>query len=384
MGKDSGSNNPHILQDAGRLKLGINATFLNEKPTGLGVFTREVAQGICRLNKETVIFSPVTVGEISEGQIIRMPLSIRGSLKFRNNLYRAVYLNTILPLRCKTEKMDILFCPMMEFPFISSVPLVVNIHDLHPLRFPLQFGKAAAYFRFSLKLLKKAVRRVTVVSEFVKRELMAAINIPEEKVDVIPNGYSRKLFYPQSPEAIGAFIEKYSLPENYILLVGNLFPYKNVKTLLNAFLRIKDRIRHSLVIVGSREFLHEPLPIDERIFYMDYVPYEDLPKFYSYADAFVHPSLSEGFGLTPLEAMACGVPVISSNAGSLPEVVGKAGMLFDPLDTEHLSRLIEEVVKNEGLRRELIKKGLENAKRFSWEKTAEGILKSCERALKEK
>lgn len=366
------------------MKIGINATFLNENPTGLGVFTREALQGVCRLNKDTVIFSPVPIDGVSEGQLRRMPLSIRGSLKFRNNLYRAIYVNTVLPLRCKAERIEVLYCPMMEFPFVGSVPLVVNIHDLHPLRFPAQFGKASAYFRFSLKLLKKAVRRVTVDSEFVKKELMTTINIPEEKVDVIQSGYNRKLFYPQSPEAKGAFLKKYSLPGNYILSVGNFFPYKNVKTLINAFLQIKDRIKQSLVIVGRREFSPEPLPADERIFYMDYVSAEDLPKFYSYADMLAHPSLSEGFGLTPLEAMACGAPVISSNAGSLPEVVGNAGMLFNPLDIAQLGRLIEEVVKNEGLRRELIRKGLEHAKRFSWEKTAEGILLSCEKALRGK
>ena len=110
--------------------------------------------------------------------------------------------------------------------------------------------------------------------------------------------------------------------------MGNLFPYKNIRALAEAFLKIKDRIDHCLVIVGRKEFAAGQLITDERILYMDYVPDEDLPRFYSYADLLVHPSLSEGFGLTPLEAMACGTPVVSSNAGALPEVVGDAGMSF--------------------------------------------------------
>lgn len=365
------------------MKLGINATFLNERPTGLGIFTGEICRYISKDNLDTTIFSPIPVDGVSSAQIKEVPSVIKGSLKFKNNLYRAIYINTILPLQCRSKKLEVLFCPMAEFPFVPLVPLVVNIHDLHPLRFPEQFGRAAAYFRFSLKLLKKTVRRVTVISEFVKKELMLTANIPEERIDVIQNGYNKKLFYPQNPETKEAFLRKYSLPGNYLLAVGNFFPYKNLITLINAFLRIKDKIKQSLVIVGRREFSPESLPINQRILYMDYVQVDDLPKFYSYADIFIHPSLSEGFGLTPLEAMACGTPVISSNAGALPEVVGEAGILFDPRDVSSLSELLLKVIDDHKLKTELVEKGFRQAGKFSWEKTAWGILRSCERAVKE-
>ncbi len=363
------------------MKIGINATFLHEKPTGLGVFTEGLSRFITtRLNGEALVFSPIPVEGVTENSFRRVPLSIKGSMRFRNNLFRTIYLNTVLPLRCRHEKIDVLFCPMIEFPFIPVVPLVVHVHDLHPIQFSSQFGRAAVFLRLSLHILKRVVKRITVSSGYVKKELLKATGIREEKIDIVPLAYNESLFHTCAPEEESSFFEKYSLKRSYILSVGNLFPYKNINTLTEAFLKIKDRIDHCLVIVGRKEFASGRLVEDERIFYMDYVPDEDLPRFYSYADLLVHPSLSEGFGLTPLEAMACGTPVVSSNAGALPEVVGDAGISFDPVDTRALSDIILDVLNNKGLRGELIEKGFKRIKLFSWEKTAAGILRTCERA----
>lgn len=365
------------------MKLGINATFLNERPTGLGIFTGEICRYISKRNLDTTVFSPIPIDGVQTTHISKVPSVIKGSLRFRNNLYRAIYINTVLPLQCRSKNLEVLFCPMVEFPFLASVPLVVHVHDLHPLQFPRQFGKAAAYFRFSLNRLRKTVRRITVSSEFVKIKLLVATGIEADSVDVIPLAYNKDIFCPQKIDIKKDFLARYSLSDGYILAVGNLFPYKNINTLIDAFLGIKSRIRHSLVIVGRKEFSGSALPEDDRIKYMDYVQAKDLPKFYSYADIFVHPSLSEGFGLTPLEAMACGTPVISSNAGALPEVVGDAGLLFDPRDVSSLSEFIIRGIEDKNLKTELVEKGLRQAGKFSWEKTASGILKSCDRAVKE-
>jgi glycosyltransferase involved in cell wall biosynthesis len=365
------------------VKIGINATFLHDKPTGLGVFTHEVSRALSGAKAAVLVFSPLSLEGIPDDSLFRVPYAIRGSMRFRHNLCRALYLNTILPARCRQRNVDALFCPMMEFPFVPGVPLVVHVHDLHPIQFASQFGRAAVFMRFSLRLMEKSVKRVTVSSDYVKKELLKATSLREGKIDVVPLAYNRTLFQPGGQEEKNDFLRKYSLQGKYILFVGNLFPYKNITTLVEAFFRIRDRISHCLVIVGRKEFFSGPLPQDERIRYMDYVPDEDLPRFYSFADMLVHPSLSEGFGLTPLEAMACGTPVLSSNRGSLPEVVGDAGILFDPLDGPALSELLLSVLRNEALRRELIEKGFRKAEQFSWDKTAAGILSSCEMALKE-
>jgi glycosyltransferase involved in cell wall biosynthesis len=365
------------------LKIGVNATFLHEKPTGLGVFTAEISRGMSALNRDLLVFSPIPVSGVPEGSLYRVPPSVKGSLRFSGNLLRAAYLNGVLPLLCRRNRIGVLFCPMIEYPFVPLVPLVVHVHDLHPVKFAPQFKRAAAHFKLSLRRLEKVVRRVTVSSVAVKKELLGATGLREDIIDVVPLAYDRRLFYPRGPEGRDAFMARYSLTRPFILTVGNLFPYKNLDMLIEAFLRIQDAIPHMLVIVGRKEFASGELTSAERVLFTDYVPDEDLPSFYSYADLLVHPSLSEGFGLTPLEAMACGTPVLSSSACALPEVVGEAGILFDPLDAGALARLIVRVLQDVRLREELSEKGLDRTKNFSWEKTASGLIDACRKALGE-
>jgi glycosyltransferase involved in cell wall biosynthesis len=362
------------------LKIGINATFLNENPTGIGIFTKEVSERLSTLQKNTVVFTSVPL----KADVQKTSVSMRGSLQFAHNYYRFIYINTLLPAVLKRLKIEVLFCPIMEFPFIPFSPLVVTVHDLHPVYFSEQFGYSAIHFKFALKLLPFLARRVIVPSFFVKEELLKAVDLKDEIVDVVYEGYNAELFRPCSDEMKAEFSGRYGIKAPYLLFVGSLFPYKNVKTLLKSFMDIKNKIPHSLVIIGRKDVARDPLHEDERIIYLDYMSTNELPYFYSYADMLIHPSLFEGFGLTLLEAMACGTPVISSRGGSLPEVVGDAGIYFDPLDSAALSRLILEVVSNRGLRSELREKGFRQVRKFSWDRTAEGILKSCEDALKGK
>lgn len=364
------------------MKIGINATFLNDKPTGAAVYAKEVSCILAERHKDILFFSPVAYDDIPLEYICKTPDALKGSPDLSNSLYRAFYINTVLPVMCKLKHIDILYCPILEFPFIPLIPSVVHIHDLHFIHFSAQFGLAALRMKLSLKLVNNTVRRVIVSSEFVKRELIKKAVIEESRIDVVPLAYNSAVFRPVPAEMKERFLHKYNIKGNYILFVGSLFPYKNLKTLMAAFLKIKHKIPQFLVVAGRREFSADPLIGDERVLYLDYVAAEDLPFLYSYADLFVYPSLMEGFGIPPLEAMACGSPVISSNGGSLPEVVGNAGMLFDPMDADYLSRLIEELADNEAHRKELAERGFENIKRFSWEKTAEGILRSCEKAIR--
>jgi len=384
MGKSGCVNRSCKYKGIGDMKIGINATFLDDKPTGTGVFTKEISRCICKLHNKMTLISPVYDSEMPSSRICKVPEAMRGSPRFLNNLYRVSYINTILPMLCKLKGVDVLYCPIAEFPYIPVVPLVTHIHDLHPIHFPSQFGLSSPRMKLSLKVIGHIAKRVVVSSEFVKNELIESTTIKETMIDVVPLAYSNKMFKPMPTELKEDFLRKYNLKGKYILFVSNLFPYKNLTTLVKAFLRIKEEIPHSLVIIGRSEFSAEPIVNERRILYMDYVQGEDLALFYSYTDLFVYPSLREGFGIPPLEAMACGTPVISSNGGSLPEVIGDAGIFFEPQDSKSLSELILKVVKDERLRREMIVKGLEHVKKFSWEKTAEGILESCEKALNRK
>jgi glycosyltransferase involved in cell wall biosynthesis len=363
------------------LKIGINATFLGEKPTGVGVFTKEVSLRLCALHKEIRIFTSVPIESLREPWIQRTPVSIKGSLHFMNNLRRLAYINTVLPLLAKRMHVDILFCPIVEYPFIPLSPLLIMVHDLHPVYFPEQFGLSSDHFRFSLRLLPKLARRIIVPSHFVKDELLSVLHFDPENIDVVPPGYNADFFKPESDSSKKDFLQGYGIVGPFILFVGNLFPYKNIKVLLKAFTAIRDRIPHTLVIIGNKAVSSEPLDESGRVCYLDYIGNHELPRFYSYADMLVHPSLMEGFGMTLLEAMACGTPVVSSNRGSLPEAGGDASIFFDPEDSGKLSEIIMEVIHSGTLRKDMVEKGFANVRKFSWERTAAGILRSCEKAL---
>ncbi len=364
------------------MKIGINATFLNEKPTGVGTFTRETAARIVTLHSDTMIFTSARLNSISENHIHATPSLLKGSFRLPNNLIRFIYCNSALPLIANKSGIDILFCPMMEFPLYRSLPLIVTVHDLHPVYFPEQFGLAARHFTLSLNMLPRLAKRLVVPSDFVKKEILSTTGIPAENIDVIPLGYDTTKFKPPDDEQKRAFLINYGIREPYILFIGSLFPYKNIRILMNAFREIENRIPHSLVVIGKREVSRDPLQATPRVHFLDYVADSDIPGFYSCADIYVNPSLVEGFGITILEAMACGTPVISSNGGALPEVVGNAGILFNPSDSGELGETILSVIGNTRLRNELREKGFQQVKKFSWDRTAERILHACENVFR--
>jgi len=191
-----------------------------------------------------------------------------------------------------------------------------------------------------------------------------------------------------SPEALR---RKRGLPQRMILFVGTLEPRKNAETLIRAYARLRraSAIPHRLVLAGGRGWryeglfaLVEELGLQDDVLFPGFVPYDELPLWYNAADLFVFPSLYEGFGLPPLEAMACGVPVVVSSVSSLPEVVGDAGLLVDPLDVEGLAEAMARVLNDGALRAEMRGRGLARAERFSWLETARGTVRVYERVLK--
>ncbi|RMG02728.1 MAG: glycosyltransferase family 1 protein [Nitrospirae bacterium] len=364
--------------------IGVNATFMNQRPTGLGVFTIEVLGALSSLHREMVVYSPVPIESLSDEVVSSVSSYVRGSLKFRNNLARFLYLNTILPVKLAVNGIDVLFCPMLEYPFYNSVPTVIHIHDIHPVIFQDEFKRAALPFKISLKMLRYGKIRLTVSTNHVKNEFLDYTSFPDENIDVVPLAYNSQNFYPREEGFRTEFLKKYGIRTPYILYVGNLFRYKNVDTLIKAFLKIKDKLQHSLVIAGNRQLAGDFSPVvDDRVVHLDYVPINDLPFLYSYADLLVHPSLSEGFGLTVLEAMACGTPVVASNRAAVPEVAGDAAFLIDPLNIQEITDAILCVSNDNVLREDLIRKGLKRVKDFSWEKTARGILNSCYKAVEQ-
>ncbi len=267
-----------------------------------------------------------------------------------------------------------------------KVPYIITVHDL--IRYFDMDGEETFirspnrrdrhYLNLDFEGIRKAMR-IIAVSQSTKNDLMRCLGIPDERISVVYEGIDHSLFQPVSHRI-------YNYP--YILFVGSEHPRKNFTTLLKAFSQLKSEPRFKklkLVKVGDAggqetDFRNqtmgvvESLHLSSEVIFTDFVPETDLPAYYSGAEVFVLPSLYEGFGFPVLEAMACACPVITSNTSSLPEVVGEAGIMIDPYDTDSLAQAMMQVLTDSELSNNMIRKGLEQSKRFSWEKAAEQTL----------
>jgi len=266
---------------------------------------------------------------------------------------------------------------------MNSPPVVVTIHDLIPLKFP-EFTPRAKKTRFNSVfrwVLRRSVRRaarVIAVSRHTRDDLIGLLGLEEAKIRVVYNGVDRFYRKLEAGRAQAELAEKFQLSAPYILFVGRFDPYKNVTGLIRAFADFIGSTDGSpqLVIAGSPDprypeagKLARTLGISGRVRFLEKVDEEELLYLYNGALVLVLPSLYEWFGLPPLEAMACGTPVICSNRGSLPEVAGDAALLVEP-GVEEIAAGLRKIWKDEALRSELSRRGLKRAASFSWEKTA--------------
>jgi glycosyltransferase involved in cell wall biosynthesis len=300
---------------------------------------------------------------------------------------RILWEQGLQPRALRRAKVDLLHSPAFVGPLSSACPFVLTVHDLSYLFFPQGFRALnRSYLQTFTRLSVRRARRVIAVSESTKRDLVEQYDLSPGKVDVVHNGVDPG-FQPLPVGQVAAFRREKGLPDRFILFVGTLEPRKNVVGLVEAYARLpKDR--PPLILVGGKGWLYdeiftrvEALGLAGEVRFVGYVPAEVLPLWYSAADLFVYPSLYEGFGLPPLEAMACGTAVISSTASSLPEVVGEAGLLIDPADTEALAKAMEQVLSDTEMRKQMQSAGLVQAQNFSWERTARQTIESYRRAL---
>ena len=271
---------------------------------------------------------------------------------------------------------------------LRHTPCVLTIHDLAFRLFP-HCHKLLNYvfLNLAMPLFVRRADHLIAVSYSTKQDLVRLYSVDPGKITVIYEAADSR-FRPQPVEEIKRVRRKYSLPAHFILSLGTIEPRKNYQRLLEALVLLRQRCgagnwglnaeEWRLVIVGEKGWLYQPflrrleeLGLQREVILLGRVPDEDLPALYSTATLFVFPSLYEGFGLPPLEAMACGTPVACSRASSLPEVGGKAVRYFDPTNAEEMARVMHEVLRDEALRAEMRERGFEQAKRFSWQQTAE-------------
>lgn len=281
---------------------------------------------------------------------------------------------------------DLVHVPHFNVPFKPLENLVVTVHDLIHLKLPraFTFFKAMAVRPVILNGLRNA-KKIIAVSENTKTDILELLPDVEEKIKVIYEAADPVFRRIEDKNKAGEVRKKYNLPDDIILYVGSLKRHKNIERLVDCYtdLRFKG-IRHRLVIIGrysprEAQILKKIESTDAR--YLGEIPTEDLVAIYNLASLLVIPSLYEGFGLPALEAMACGLPVVASSASSLPEAVGDAGLLFDPLNTEEMADKIHSLLSDDQLRQSLIAKGLERAAAFSWERAASETLKVYEEVI---
>jgi glycosyltransferase involved in cell wall biosynthesis len=344
---------------------------------GIGTYVRNLLRHLSRLDAETdyvLLCRPEDSGIAEElGKNFRTiaeparPYSVSEQLR--------------IPLDLRREKIDLFHAPHYVLPPLTRCKSVVTIHDCIHLRFPqyLPNRLAYAYARSSMWVATHRSNRVLTVSEASKRDILRYFRIPEAKINVIYNAIDERYGESPSPDEVERVQDRYQLNAPYVLYAGNIKPHKNLERLIEAFhtLRQDPDLAHvKLLIIGDeiskyatlRRAVHK-YKLHKHVRFFGFVSDKTLAVLYRLARVFVFPSLYEGFGLPPLEAMASGTPVITSNVSSLPEVVGDAALLIDPHDPGAIAEAMRRVLMDSDLREELRQKGFTRVRQFSWERS---------------
>jgi glycosyltransferase involved in cell wall biosynthesis len=286
-----------------------------------------------------------------------------------------------VPLDLRRERVNLFHAPHYVLPPLTPCRSVVTIHDCIHLRFPQYLPNriAYAYARASLWTATHRAARVLTVSETSKRDILEYFRIPESRVEVIYNAIDERFWQQPTADDMERVRERYQLNAPFVLYAGNIKPHKNLERLIEAFnmLRQTPHLKDvQLLIIGDeiskyaalRRAVHRH-KLHRHVRFFGFVSDQTLAALYRLADVFVFPSLYEGFGLPPLEAMASGTPVITSNVSSLPEVVGDAAIKIDPYDPSAIAEALGRVLTDAALRADLRARGLERARSFSWERS---------------
>ena len=285
-----------------------------------------------------------------------------------------------VPVALRREAIDLFHAPHYVLPPLTPCRSVVTIHDCIHLRFPqyLPNRLGSAYARASMWTAAHRSNRVLTVSEASKRDILRYFHIPESKIDVIYNAIDERFGQTPPDEEIARVRERYQLNDPFVLYAGNIKPHKNLERLIEAFHTLRrggfDEVK--LLIIGDeiskyaslRRAVHKH-KLHKHVRFFGFVSDQTLAALYRLAAVFVFPSLYEGFGLPPLEAMASGTPVITSNVSSLPEVVGDAAILIDPYEPDAIADAMRRVLTDEALRATLRARGLARVREFSWERS---------------
>lgn len=355
------------------MKIAIdNQTTLGQK-SGFGFYVKNLVESLAKVGpkNEYLLISPQTEKDFSTPK-------------------RWLWDQFGFPRQAKRGKVDILHQPCFSAPMFYRGKVVVTCNDLISIFFPENLPLASRLFYSKWEPFSyRRANHIIAISEHTKKDIIALLKIPEKKITVIHLAASKKFKPIKSKKKLAEIQKKYKTSGDYLLHVSTIEPRKNLPFLVRAYaLAVREGIDTKLVITGKKGWYYdslfklvEDLQLQDKVIFTGYVEDQDMPALYSGAKAFVFPSLYEGFGLPPLEAMACGTPVISSSTSSMPEVIGNAGILISPKDERLWAKNIIKVLKDRGLALTMSGWGLRQAKKFSWEATAKKTIEVYQKVL---
>jgi len=360
-------------------KIGIDARMYGAEQTGIGTYIRNLINNIALIDKKDqyVIF-------LSDKEFdgFKLPGLNFKKIKVSSHWYSWKE-QIVLPFEFYRENLDLMHFPHFNAPILYFGKSITTIHDITPFFFPghkMNSWARRLAFRLVFGSSVKKARKVIAVSRSTKRDIAKHFGVPEGKIEVVYEGVENNFkILPNCGKIKEELARRYGISKPFIFYVGVWRNHKNVTGLLKAFARLKEDLsgRYQLVL-GGKEDPYYPeikraireLDLEKDVITPGFISADELVLFYNACSLFVIPSFYEGFGLVGLEAFQCGVPVVSSNTTSLPEILGDAALYFDPCNEREMASVMEEALTNEETRIRMIKKGHEQGKKYSWEKMA--------------
>lgn len=372
------------------MKIAFDAQLLMEaEKTGIGWCAENIVYHMSRYDHD-LTFNCFTFGK-NKKQLMnidkykQLGYRIKKCPWFHYGLYRII--SNIIPIPYSLlfhKKVEVTIFFNYVIPPMVRGKKVVFVYDMSYKTYPETVRtRTKNMLNMALKRSCKRADVIITVSEYSKSEIIRYLNVAQDKITVMPTGVDFTKYHPNyTQEEVKAVKEKYDITNDYLLYLGTLEPRKNITRLIQAYALLKEKKPEvpKLVLAGRKGWLYDSifdtvlrLQLEEHIIFTGYIEAEDAPILMKGALAFLFPSIYEGFGMPPLEAMACGTPVLVSNTASLPEVVGDTGILVDPMSVESICNGIESLLENKDLRNHLSRRGIERASQFSWDRSVEII-----------
>ena len=366
--------NRTVMRDS--MRIGFDGTPLLGQRSGVGYYTSHLLSALVEIQPEWEYLL------YSNRPLNGLELPLPQAQQVEQRYFppsRWLWMQAILPGTIHNSQPNLCHFTNALAPLWQPVPYVLTIHDASLFVYGNYHPRARHLtMRLTLPLVARRAAAVITVSEHSRNDLIRVLSLQPEKIHVVYEAAADEFRPVEDRQALDALRHKYSLPEKFVLYVGTLEPRKNLLRLVRALKQLREQgWTYHLVLAGPMGWMMETfdrevhdMGLQDAVHYLGYVPSEDLPALYSLATVFGFPSLYEGFGLPPLEAMACGTPVLTSNRSSLAEICGDAAYLVDPQSEEDITAGLCALLSDEELRRKLRARGLERVARFSWQRAA--------------